>query len=71
MSKRNSNSFQPFQYMTYNVRNEMEDYSGSFDTKEEAKQWYYEHGIWLENQFNRTLILIEKTKKQLNLFNYE
>lgn len=35
----------------------MEEYSGSFRSKKAALGWYELHGKWLEEKFNRKLIL--------------
>lgn len=61
-------NYKPFKYMVYNKEKELEEYSGGFLTREDAIQWYYNHGMWLENQFKRSLILVEDKKTQLNLF---
>ncbi len=34
-------------------------YSGCFVTEEEANTWYNKHGKWLEDQFDRTLMLFK------------
>lgn len=34
-----------------------EQYTGFFQTKEEAFIWYGKHGKWLEKQFDRKLVL--------------
>jgi hypothetical protein len=61
-------NYRPFQYMVKNKKNELEEYSGGFLTREEALAWYYENGVWLEQQFKRQLILVENKRLQLNLF---
>jgi len=35
----------------------LEEYSGSFKTIKDARKWYEKHGKWLEEQFNRKLVL--------------
>ena len=48
-------------------------YSGYFQKKDEALNWYEKHGKWLEKTFNRVLILkneletrwIEKQREEL------
>jgi len=52
-------NFKPFEYKVYNSENELENYSGGFMTEQIAIDWYNKHGIWLENHFNRKLLLIE------------
>lgn len=44
-------------YYTKGSTGIMEEYSGSFRTRKIALQWYEEHGRWLEEKFNRKLIL--------------
>ena len=56
-------NFKPFEYKVYNSENELEVYSGGFMTKAEAIKWYDNHGKWLENHFNRNLILITNTRQ--------
>jgi hypothetical protein len=55
--------------MVKNRKKELEEYSGGFSTRDDAIQWYYEHGIWLENNLNRKLILVDN--KRLKLKDYE
>mgnify|MGYP001275278477 FL=1 len=52
-------NFKPFEYKVYNKDNVLENYSGGFMTEQKAIDWYNKHGVWLENHFNRTLVLIE------------
>jgi len=52
-------NFKPFEYKVYNSENELENYSGGFMTEQIAIDWYNKHGVWLENHFNRKLLLIE------------
>ena len=52
-------NFKPFEYKVYNSENELENYSGDFMTEQLAIDWYNKHGVWLENHFNRKLLLIE------------
>ena len=59
--------YKPFMYKVENKIGKLEDYSGTFSTKEEAQQWYSKQGKWLENHFKRELILTEETR-QINLF---
>lgn len=37
----------------------LEQYSGSFKTKQEYLKWYNKHGKFLEKTFNRELVLIK------------
>ena len=66
---RKEDKFKPYIYKVYNNIGKLEEYSGYFSTKEEAFNWYSKQGVWLENHFNRELILTEEYK-QINLFNY-
>ena len=52
-------NFKPFEYKVYNSENELENYSGGFMTEQIAIDWYNKHGVWLENHFNRKLLIIE------------
>ena len=54
-------NYKPFQYKVYNNKAELEEYSGGFLTREEAEKWYNEHGVWLEETFKRTLVLVNNT----------
>ena len=56
---KNEDKFKPYVYKTYNNRGNLEDYSRYYYTRKEALDWYNKHGIWLENHFNRKLLLIE------------
>lgn len=51
--------FKPFEYRVINSDNHLEIYTGGFDTKEIAEAWYGKHGVWLEKNLDRTLVLIE------------
>ena len=65
-------NFKPFEYKVYNSENELENYSGGFMTEQIAIDWYNKHGIWLENHFNRKLLLIENREyKQTYLWTNE
>ena len=64
---RKEDKFKPCVYKVYNNRGNLEDYSRYYYTRKEALDWYNKHGIWLENHFNRKLILIDT---HLNLFTY-
>tara|TARA_R110000868_G_scaffold241567_1_gene497109 strand:- start:403 stop:618 length:216 start_codon:yes stop_codon:yes gene_type:complete len=65
-------NFKPFEYKVYNSENELEVYSGGFMTEQIAIDWYNKHGIWLENHFNRKLLLIENREyKQTYLWTNE
>lgn len=46
-----------YQYQVKNRFNELEEYSREYKTREDAIKWYNEHGTWLENKFNRVLVL--------------
>ena len=52
-------NFKPFEQKVYNSENDLENYSGGFMTEQIAIDWYNKHGVWLENHFNRKLLLIE------------
>tara|TARA_R110002096_G_scaffold235346_1_gene425540 strand:- start:35 stop:259 length:225 start_codon:yes stop_codon:yes gene_type:complete len=58
-------NFKPYEYKVYNSENELENYSGGFMTEQEAIDWYNIHGVWLEQNLNRELILIDT---DINLF---
>ena len=60
-------SQKPFIYKVENNKGRLEDYSGGFDTKEQALEWFNKEGKWLENHFNRELILVER-QEPINLF---
>jgi len=60
-------SYKPFMYKVENIKGKLEDYSGTFETKDKAIEWYNTKGKWLENHFKRELILTENTR-QINLF---
>ena len=60
-------NYKPYIYRVENDKGRLEDYSGNFRTKEEALTWYSKNGVWLEQHFNRELILVKSTK-QINLF---
>jgi hypothetical protein len=65
-------NFKPFEYKVYNSENELENYSGGFMTEQIAIDWYNKHGVWLENHFNRKLLLIENREyKQTYLWTNE
>jgi len=63
-------SYKPFEYRVYNKKDELEPYSGGFLTKEKALEWYNEHGVWLENTFKRTLVLIDNRSAYQTHFNF-
>ena len=42
-----------------------EQYTGFFETKDEALAWYEKHGKWLEKQFNRKLVLKNQAETDL------
>lgn len=46
-------------YKVKNPYGDLEDYSKPYATMTEALEWYSEGGKWLENEFNRELILCE------------
>ena len=59
--------FKPYVYKVYNNIGNLEEYSRYYYTIKEALDWYNKQGKWLENHFNRKLILIDT---HLNLFTY-
>ena len=70
--KKKLRNFKPFEYKVYNSEDMLETYSGGFMTEQIAIDWYNKHGIWLENHFNRTLVLIENREyKQTYLWTNE
>lgn len=65
-------NFKPFEYKVYNKDEILENYSGGFMTEQIAINWYNKQGKWLENHFNRTLVLIENREyKQTYLWSNE
>lgn len=60
-------NYKPFMYKVENKKGRLEDYSGTFATKEDALNWYDKNGKWLEQHFNRELILTSENR-QINLF---
>jgi hypothetical protein len=63
-------NFKPFEYRVYNNLEELEPYSGGFLTEEDAEKWYNKHGVWLEETFKRTLVLIENRNSYQTHFNF-
>ena len=65
-------NFKPFEYKVYNKDDVLENYSGGFITEQVAIDWYNKHGVWLENHFDRKLVLIENREyKQTYLWTNE
>ena len=65
-------NFKPFEYKVYNRNDELENYSGGFMTEAKAIKWYDNHGVWLENHFDRKLVLIKNREyKQSYLWTNE
>jgi hypothetical protein len=63
-------NWKPFEYRVYNKEAELEPYSGGFLTEEKALEWYNKHGVWLEEKFKRTLVLIENRNSYQTHFNF-
>lgn len=49
-----------YQYKAKNRLGDLEEYSKEYDNLCEAINWYNKNGKWLEDKFNRTLILTTK-----------
>ena len=53
-----------YKYQVIGKDGKLEDYSGPFYTKTEAKKWHDIHGVWLMEKFNhKSLYLIENKLK--------
>jgi hypothetical protein len=68
MEKIEAKNARPFEYMVYNSEGELEIYSSGFTTQDKAIEWYDKHGVWLENQFNRRLVLIENVEVEAQTY---
>jgi len=54
--------FAPYSYKSLEIIKgeiDVKEYSGKFDSLETAKNWYRESGQWLEEKFNRCLVIIQ------------
>jgi len=70
MDESNLRNYRPFEYRVYNRDAELEPYSGGFLTKEAAVEWYNKHGVWLEEKFKRTLVLVNNVNAYQTHFNF-
>lgn len=52
-------SHKRYKYNVINKNGIEEDFTGKFDTKEEAEKWYNKYGKWFEERLKHKFILVE------------
>lgn len=54
----------PFSYKVRNDEGQLRDYSGKFTSESKARKWYRRTGIWLEQLFDRKLLMVKRVCKK-------